>query len=117
MLNIVDEFMHECLAIRIDRKLNSTAVIDILSDFGSGFLPESVVTDDLRSYHAAARDLGIAHKHRTGRWRNNRAGESHQPTLRRERKMQGRFLNYREVVYGRARPPFSKFGNRIQPGL
>ena len=26
MLNIVDEFTHECLAIRIDRKLNSTAV-------------------------------------------------------------------------------------------
>ena len=25
MLNIVDEFTHECLAIRIDRKLNSTA--------------------------------------------------------------------------------------------
>ena len=32
MLNIVDEFSHECLAIRIDRKLNSTAVIDLLSD-------------------------------------------------------------------------------------
>ncbi len=32
MLNIVDEFTHECLAIRIDRKLNSTAVIDVLSD-------------------------------------------------------------------------------------
>ena len=32
MLNIVDEFSHECLAIRIDRKLNSTAVIDVLSD-------------------------------------------------------------------------------------
>jgi len=32
MLNIVDEFTHECLAIRIDRKLNSTAVVDVLSD-------------------------------------------------------------------------------------
>ena len=32
MLNIVDEFSHDCLAIRIDRKLNSTAVIDVLSD-------------------------------------------------------------------------------------
>jgi transposase InsO family protein len=32
MLNIIDEFTHECLAIRIDRKLNSTAVIDVLSD-------------------------------------------------------------------------------------
>lgn len=32
MLNILDEFTHECLAIRIDRKLNSTDVIDVLSD-------------------------------------------------------------------------------------
>src|SRR5512136_2190248 len=32
MLNIIDEFTHECLAIRIDRKLNSTAVIEVLSD-------------------------------------------------------------------------------------
>ncbi len=29
MLNIIDEFEHECLAIRIDRKSNSTAVIDV----------------------------------------------------------------------------------------
>ena len=27
MLNVIDEFTRECLAIRIDRKLNSTAVI------------------------------------------------------------------------------------------
>ena len=32
MLNIVDEFTHECLAIRIARKLKSTDVIDVLSD-------------------------------------------------------------------------------------
>jgi transposase InsO family protein len=32
MLNILDEFTHECLAIRIDRRLNSTDVIDVLSD-------------------------------------------------------------------------------------
>ena len=32
MLNVIDEFTRECLAIRIDRKLNSTAVIDILTD-------------------------------------------------------------------------------------
>ena len=32
MLNIVDEFTHECLAIRINRRLNSTDVIDVLSD-------------------------------------------------------------------------------------
>ena len=32
MLNIVDEFTRECLAIRVDRKLNSIDVIGMLSD-------------------------------------------------------------------------------------
>lgn len=32
MLNIIDEFTRECLAIRINRKLNSTDVVDALSD-------------------------------------------------------------------------------------
>ena len=52
------------------------------------FVPERVVTDDLRSYSAAARDLGIERRHERGRWKNNRAENSHLPTRRRERKMQ-----------------------------
>jgi transposase InsO family protein len=32
MLDVVDEFTRECLAIRVDRKLGSTDVIDVLSD-------------------------------------------------------------------------------------
>jgi transposase InsO family protein len=32
MLNVIDEFTHECLAIRIDRKLKAIDVIDVLSD-------------------------------------------------------------------------------------
>jgi putative transposase len=32
MLNVIDEFSRECLSIRIARKLNSTDVIDVLSD-------------------------------------------------------------------------------------
>jgi len=32
MLNILDEFSRESLAIRVDRKLNSTSVIDVLTD-------------------------------------------------------------------------------------
>ncbi len=32
MLNVIDEFTRECLCIRIDRKLKSTDVIDVLSD-------------------------------------------------------------------------------------
>jgi putative transposase len=32
MLNVIDEFTHECLAIRVDRKLKAVDVIDVLSD-------------------------------------------------------------------------------------
>jgi transposase InsO family protein len=32
MLNVIDEFTHECLAIRIDRRLKPIDVIDVLSD-------------------------------------------------------------------------------------
>ena len=32
MLNIVDEFTHECLAIRVDRRLKGVDVIDVLTD-------------------------------------------------------------------------------------
>ena len=50
-----------------------------------GFILDKLVTDDLRSYGAAASDLGIAKRHERGRWRNNRAENSHHPTRRRER--------------------------------
>ena len=32
MLNIIDEFTRECIAIRVDRRLKATDVIDVLSD-------------------------------------------------------------------------------------
>jgi transposase-like protein len=54
-----------------------------------GLMPDKIVTDDLRSYGAAALERGISDHHERGRWRNNRAENSHQPTRRRERKMQG----------------------------
>jgi putative transposase len=53
-----------------------------------GFVPDKPITDELRSYAAAAGHLGIAKRHERGRWRNNRAENSDQPTRRRERKMQ-----------------------------
>ena len=39
-----------------------------------GFVPDKFITDELRSYTAAAGHLGIAKRHERGRWRNNRAG-------------------------------------------
>lgn len=45
------------------------------------------VTDLLRSYGAAMRDLGAVDRQETGRWRNNRAENSHLPFRRRERAM------------------------------
>ena len=32
MLNVLDEFTHECLAIRVARKLKAIDVIDVLTD-------------------------------------------------------------------------------------
>ena len=45
------------------------------------------VTDRLRSYGAALRDLGMGDRQETGRWVNNRAENSHLPFRRRERAM------------------------------
>jgi len=55
----------------------------------SGIAPRVVVTDKLGSYGAAHRDLGMGAQHETGRYRNNRARNSHPPTRRRERHMKG----------------------------
>ncbi len=49
--------------------------------------PDELVTDKLRSYGAALRELGIQGKRVTERWENNRAENSHQPFRRRERAM------------------------------
>ena len=45
------------------------------------------MTDLLRSYPAAMKMIGIAERQETGRWKNNRAENSHQPFRRRERAM------------------------------
>jgi putative transposase len=50
--------------------------------------PEVVVTDGLRSYTAAMKEIGNADRQEVGRWLNNRAENSHQPFRRRERAME-----------------------------
>jgi putative transposase len=55
MLNIVDEFTRECLAIRIKRKLNSIDVIDVLSDlFILRGVPEHIRSDNGPEFIAIA---------------------------------------------------------------
>ncbi|MEI8703309.1 IS6 family transposase (plasmid) [Mesorhizobium mediterraneum] len=50
--------------------------------------PKTIVTDKLRSYGAALKEIGTADRQQTGRWMNNRAENSHLPFRRRERAMQ-----------------------------
>jgi transposase InsO family protein len=55
MLNVVDEFTHECIAIRIERKLKSIDVIDVLSDlFITRGVPEHVRSDNGPEFIAQA---------------------------------------------------------------
>jgi len=49
--------------------------------------PEVIVTDKLRSYGAALKEIGAGDRQETGRWMNNRAENSHLPFRRRERAM------------------------------
>ena len=80
----------EVLDVLVQSKRNKHAALKLMRKLLKkyAFVPERLVTDDLRSYSAAVRDLGIERRHERGRWKNNRAENSHQPTRRRERKMQ-----------------------------
>src|SRR3979411_1421520 len=49
--------------------------------------PETIVTEGLRSYTAAMKEIGNPADQEVGRWVNNRAENSHQPFRRRERAM------------------------------
>ena len=50
--------------------------------------PKAIVTDKLRSYGAALKEIGAEGLQETGRRLNNRAENSHLPFRRRERAMQ-----------------------------
>jgi putative transposase len=79
---------------------------------GLQYVPRVLVTDKLRSYGVAQRELLPDVEHRQSRYLNNRAENSHRPTRRRERQMQRfksprqaqRFLSAHAVIYGHFHP-------------
>jgi putative transposase len=79
---------------------------------GLRYKPRRIVTDGLRSYGAAKREVLPEVRHRTGRYLNNRAENSHRPTRRRERQMRRfkspeqaqRFLFGHAFIHGHFHP-------------
>src|ERR1700744_2905641 len=79
---------------------------------GLQYEPRVIVTDKLRSYGVAQRQLLPGVEHRQSRYLNNRAENSHRPTRRRERQMQRLkssrqaqdFLSAHAFIYGPFRP-------------
>ena len=75
--------------------------------------PRVIVTDGLRSYNVILREILPEVEHRRSKYLNNRAENSHQPTRRRERRMQcfkspqqaQLFLSVFDIIYRYFHPP------------
>jgi transposase-like protein len=86
-----------------------------------GFAPSRVVTDKLRSYPPAFRDLALTAEHLHSQWANNRAENSHQPVRRREQKLQRVLSNQCEPVskwqnFATFRPPADATQPKLRSG-
>ncbi len=78
----------EVLEVFVTRRRNRRAALRFLRKAMKRYgRPRVIVTDRLRSYQAAMREIGIEARQETGRWLNNRAENSHQPFRRQERAM------------------------------
>jgi putative transposase len=88
----------EILDALVQRPRDKRAALKLMRNLlrKQGFAPRLVVTDRLRSYTAAFRDLKLTCRHEQGLRMNNRAENSHQVVRRRERKMQ-RFKSARSA--------------------
>ena len=78
------EVLEAIVTKKRDRKAALKFLRKLMKRYGR---PKAIVTDRLRSYGAALRDLGGSDLQVTGRWLNNRAENSHLPFRRRERAM------------------------------
>ncbi|MEY8120922.1 transposase, partial [Falsihalocynthiibacter sp. BN13B15] len=87
------EVLESYVTKRRDRKTALKLLRKTMNRHGKA---EMLVTDKLRSYGAAMKIIGNAGKQETGRWKNNRAENSHLPFRRRERAMQ-RFRRMRSL--------------------
>ena len=100
------------LDILVQDRRNAAAAKRFLKRLLAGlkFMPKRIVTDGLRSYGVAKREVLPEVRHRTSRYLNNRAENSHRPTRRRERQMQRspkqaqRFLSSHAMIYGHFHP-------------
>ena len=78
----------EVLEVFVTKKRDRQAALRFLKKVMKLYgCPEIIVTDKLRSYKAAMKEIGNEARQETGRWHNNRAENSHQPFRRRERAM------------------------------
>src|SRR5277367_5780130 len=61
----------EVLDVLVQSKRNKPAALKLMRKLlkKCGFVPDRMITDDLRSYGAAARELGIESRHERGQWR------------------------------------------------
>jgi len=99
----------EVLDVLVQRRRDKAAARKLMRKLlkKHGFAPSVVVTDKLRSYSSAFRDIGLSARHEQGLRKNNRAENSHLPVRRRERKLQRfkspgsaqRFLSAHAAVY------------------
>jgi transposase-like protein len=80
----------EVLDLLVQRRRDKAAAVKLLRKLlkKQGFAPDVLMTDKLRSYGAAKSEIGLSARHDRGLRANNRVENSHQPTRRRERKMQ-----------------------------
>src|SRR6185295_19316880 len=77
--------------ILVQRRRDKTAAKRFFRKLLKGlrYVPRVIITDKLKSYGAAKREILPGTEHRQHRYLNNRAKNSHQPTRQRERRMQG----------------------------
>jgi putative transposase len=107
------------LDILVQRRRDKRAAKKFLRKLLKGLssVPRVIITDKLKSYAAAKREILPGVEHRQHRYLNNRAENSHQPTRQRERHMQRfksrghaqRFLSASEPITQHFRPRRHRF--------